>query len=827
MKRLFAFVLTLVMSVSMLSVPVSAKSDRLGNYDHEIVDFKSIEYEHYDSSELEKKINDLSELCQDVKNLDTVKETVGWIIEEFYNFSDMRTIADYYFSKNSTSEYWNGESIYYNTEIARVKAINLTVLQEIIKSPCAEALKPYFTEEELDDISKSLPPTTEQLELQKKYLEILSEYYVLPDYIEYEGQNYTEGDLYNAFYAGQLSADQTNALIDELYYGRSEQTAELYLRLIEVNNTLAKTYGYDNYLDYAFENIYKRGYTPEEANTVCDSIYNKLINYFALLSNAYENSWINKISENALAVDKAELFGKYLEEIAPELKESYEYMMKTNSLDLLPDEGSVNSYTNGLYQYGMPFICTNGYSKSIYTFTTLVHEFGHYNSMYWRDMKHSIENRMDVEETFSLGLEMLYTRFYPEIYSEGGKSEEKRQVANRIVKMCDASAIAALEYAAYTGNYKTAKELSDAAIEIGSKFYATNGQRSVWYSIPHIFETPGYYISYAMSAINALEIYALSKENYEDAVDRYIKLIGNVNLPYEEAFEKSGLTSKWTEKKIEALFDKLIASLYDADAPVIEGVENGKVYTQNPIVTMSDEAGISMQLLNGDIEYYIQGREFTVAGSNEPYILTVTDIYGNTSSVEFSVDPYPFTVRAEAGSKQNTITWDQVPGAYYYVVYGASLGNKYKQLGAVDAVEQLEFNHKVKGKKTYKYYVLAITADAYTGEESIIAKSLKCYVSGADNKDKTDSVNIDIEGSDSLLIKNGEVISISVARTLKDDDETDIATGKIKPVRYRSTDENVAKVSKNGKIYAIGEGDCYIYAISENGLTDKVKVSVS
>ena len=47
------------MSVSMLSVPVSAKSDRLGNYEHEIVDFKSIEYEHYDSSELEKKINDL------------------------------------------------------------------------------------------------------------------------------------------------------------------------------------------------------------------------------------------------------------------------------------------------------------------------------------------------------------------------------------------------------------------------------------------------------------------------------------------------------------------------------------------------------------------------------------------------------------------------------------------------------------------------------------------------------------------------------------------------------------------------------------------------
>lgn len=70
------------------------------------------------------------------------------------------------------------------------------------------------------------------------------------------------------------------------------------------------------------------------------------------------------------------------------------------------------------------------------------------------------------------------------------------------------------------------------------------------------------------------------------------------------------------------------------------------------------------------------------------------------------------------------------------------------------------------------------------------------------------------------------LIKLSVIRTLNEENETDIATGKIKALRYVSTDKNVAKVSKNGKITAVGKGKCFIYAVSENGIRDRVEIKV-
>ena len=49
---------------------------------------------------------------------------------------------------------------------------------------------------------------------------------------------------------------------------------------------------------------------------------------------------------------------------------------------------------------------------------------------------------------------------------------------------------------------------------------------------------------------------------------------------------------------------------------------------------------------------------------------------------------------------------------------------------------------------------------------------------------------------------------------------------KVKAVRYDSMNESVATVSKTGEITAVGKGECYIYAIAENGLSDRIKVKV-
>jgi len=45
-------------------------------------------------------------------------------------------------------------------------------------------------------------------------------------------------------------------------------------------------------------------------------------------------------------------------------------------------------------------------------------------------------------------------------------------------------------------------------------------------------------------------------------------------------------------------------------------------------------------------------------------------------------------------------------------------------------------------------------------------------------------------------------------------------------VRFYSTDANVATVDTNGKVRAVGKGSCTVYAIANNGVRSKVKLTV-
>ena len=48
----------------------------------------------------------------------------------------------------------------------------------------------------------------------------------------------------------------------------------------------------------------------------------------------------------------------------------------------------------------------------------------------------------------------------------------------------------------------------------------------------------------------------------------------------------------------------------------------------------------------------------------------------------------------------------------------------------------------------------------------------------------------------------------------------------VRKIRWYSSDNNVAKVSRNGKITAVGGGTCTIYAVANNGVSAYVKVTV-
>lgn len=821
MKRFLAFIIAFMIAVSVINVPVYADSDRLENYPHSRIKFSEFEYEHIDIEALENNINEIRSLCSLAANKDKVQKIAAKVETELDKLTDMESYAAYMYNKTSQDPYWKEEDDYCADNIQRLGTLYIEVLQEAFVSPCKDAFSEWYDEAMMNSILVSHVPSEEELAYTQKQRKIVKEFYDINPTIEYLGKEYTVYTLLDAYYGGEISDFSIMYLYPKILNEIKGEAKDVYFRLVQNNNEYARLQGYDNYIDYAYDVIYMRKYTPEDGLVFCEEIRKKLSPYLSLF-NAYDADYLISESGEALKAGSMEVLGEYLSRMAPEFREAYDYMRETESCDIIPAGNTPISFTSALPSLGMPFICMNESMNKLTELETLTHEFGHYDAFYWRNISVNMMNTLDLEETYSQGMEFLFSHYYPEILGEASKTAEMKHLGKTLEEMLECVMVAEIEITAYKGDYKSADELIEVLDKIQYKYFPMGF--TTWFAVPHIYEYPGYYISYATSAANALEIYEKSNEDFDKALEIYIELIKNGSGPYDKAFSSAGLTVKWEKEDLDSFLDRIIDLYDDSDAPVIEGVEEGKTYDNAQMITLKDVSKITMLLSNGSNSEYLDFRKFIVAGSDSPYTLKVTDAFGNSSTVNFSVEPYPFIVSATSAGDKNTIKWDAVQGAKQYKVYGAAIGNKYKELGTVDALT-LSFDHKVKGNKTYKYYVVAFGTDP-NGKETILDKSLKCYVAGAKNTEKTDTCSVNIEGDETVSLKKGKVIRLSVSRELNEADEADIATGKIKAIRYISTNTSVAKVSKNGKVTGVKKGTCYIYAVSENGHFDKIKIKV-
>ena len=103
---------------------------------------------------------------------------------------------------------------------------------------------------------------------------------------------------------------------------------------------------------------------------------------------------------------------------------------------------------------------------------------------------------------------------------------------------------------AYPGEL-TAKKLNEIYIALCAEYgdYSDLAWNSDWYFVPHNFERPLYYISYAVSAIPALQIWDMAQADPQQAVDTYLDVLehGSFAEEYCSVLRDTGLRL-FTEK---------------------------------------------------------------------------------------------------------------------------------------------------------------------------------------------------------------------------------------------------------------------------------------
>ncbi len=333
--------------------------------------------------------------------------------------------------------------------------------------------------------------------------------------------------------------------------GNSDAVPKLYEEFVKLNNQLAVLAGYDNYVEYAYANVYNRDYTPEETVAMRTLVKENLKPLFRTIYYAYRNSMgsVPMVGTEAYdiysAVTSQSIFDSAL---TTELVKSYFEIMNSTTAgekeidfylhanDLFKngnyytgDYQGAFSYWIGAQDTSILYFGPGSYSGAF----TFIHEYGHY---YQNVYNQGISASYDLEEIYSQANEIMFLSYLEDILDNDILREMYDTVYyDTLFDMLSiimlATAVDEFEYCVYTNTAPDGTPAEYTAEDYDTLFkqimssYGIKGFLNDTYWRYVVIEAPCYYISYAMSAIPCLELLSIADtDGFDAAQDIYLSL---------------------------------------------------------------------------------------------------------------------------------------------------------------------------------------------------------------------------------------------------------------------------------------------------------------
>lgn len=470
------------------------------------------------------------EMSKSAENIDAIDVLFDEFETSFYHIVQQSTIATiiYYcdmIDEVASERYLNSREMVYDLQ----DAYNQTLRTIYLESPVRDELFEGWSEEEIQSLLEYDPAI---LELEKEI-----------DALE-------------------VQYDQ----LDENSPTYNDDCVEIYKQMIIKNNQLAKLHKYDNYYDYAAANVYDRDYEREQLATFREYVVQYVVPYVSKVYDEFVvyQSWESKTNLSRLLefVNEAFYSSSSRNYVSAYLN-SLEGTMGENMRDVFESKNCVFSFSGNshptafqtyLYEDDTPicFFGSNGQSAN-----TVVHEIGHY---YAAKTNNDIDN-YDLCETHSQGNEFLFltyveTYMKPEVYDV----VEAYNLFNICYVMVMATIIDEFEQNVYMLDDETIASMTGADFDAIMTSVCGPYGGAPWvkntFSDPYEYwrmvaiSNPVYYISYAISASAAVNIYAIAQEDYAAAITAYTALVEGVTPEdgFLGALVKAGLSTPFEEE---------------------------------------------------------------------------------------------------------------------------------------------------------------------------------------------------------------------------------------------------------------------------------------
>lgn len=518
---------------------------------HEQIKFSEIEYVRPDLDGMNAKIDRALSYVEEGGRQEETLALYQEIIEDLMAYETMDTLASIRHDLDLTDAFYDAEMTLLDNEYTKFDNRMNELTEAIVASPYAKTFQDEWGKDFIARYRVNSKLNSPEIEaLSERETDLTNQYTKLAA-TEYtttlDGEEVTVADL-------DLTTQEGVAAYYEIYAKKNEELGEIYRQLVQLRVEIAQILGYDNYTDYAYD-LLGRDYTKEDAAAFANKVKTTLVplyqeidaTYYDLIRDAKMRSTVT-LKDGIPTLQKA-LKAEYPEKMS----EALDYMLKYGFYDFSESPNKTHAgYSTMLNTLAAPFMFIN--PSDYQSPDTVFHEFGHYYNFYlmgptiWND-----GNNLDTAEIHSQALETLMFSTYDELYGDDAELFEYEALLNLLGSVIQGCAEDEFQQKVFENPEMS---LADMNKLHGRIYQSYMGYPLVyeWVDIHHHFETPFYYISYATSAISALEVWEISTESRKKALDIYDQLTRyTINVEYLTALKESGLSNPFKSKCVEQI----------------------------------------------------------------------------------------------------------------------------------------------------------------------------------------------------------------------------------------------------------------------------------
>ena len=526
------------------------------------VDFNSIEYTRPDFETIHAGFDTFLADLKAGKNAFTLQMSLSETYTLFNEAQSQYAIAQIVYYNNVNDETAKTESEYCAEEFAKLQVKLTEVYAAIVDYGYADAFLTGWTEQDFENLSvqKELYDD-EYIEIQAEISKLETEYLDLQNNIKltHNNQQYTIDEIVTLFNEGAINAETRQKLVLEYYEKLADESTPIYIKLIKANNRIAEKAGFESYREYADRFEYSRDYSLDDLEQLYQLVKTNVPALYTQAASLINPDVISSVYQKPISLsDYNAIFNTYFGSISVKMKEAYQFMQRYNLSSIGNASGMQQAgFTTYLPSYEMPFIYlyTRGTVDDVSSF---VHEFGHFFAFYQNAFE--TDSIIDVSEIHSQANELLFLKYY-NLTAEERVNLALYKLSEMYQTVIEGCVMDEFQHYVHENIDRliTPDDFNEAFESIASEysygmFYQGISYDTLWAAITHNFVAPFYYISYAVSALPALEIYQISLENPTQAIQIYLNVLDETGYrSYQTVLKDNSLHTPFEAKTYQQL----------------------------------------------------------------------------------------------------------------------------------------------------------------------------------------------------------------------------------------------------------------------------------